>query len=249
MTLQQIHYALTIEECGSMNKASEKLFIVQPTLTNAMQELEHEVGFSIFLRSHKGVIPTPEGAELLEDLRNLYRHYQMVLQKYEGEGNFKRKFGVSTQHYSFAVKAFVEMARKYDMKQFDFSLRETQTQKVLTDVGSLKSEVGILYMSTGNERMLRKLMAEQHVAFYPLVRSRAYVYLWKEHPLAGEESIGIEQLEKYPCLSFEQEGEDLFLAEEILSENRYPQTIKPVDNAQSDGWTERIHTLFRHHFG
>ena len=46
MTLQQIHYALTIEECGSMNKASEKLFIVQPTLTNAMQELEHEVGFS-----------------------------------------------------------------------------------------------------------------------------------------------------------------------------------------------------------
>ena len=231
MTLQQIHYALTIEECGSMNKASEKLFIVQPTLTNAMQELEHEVGFSIFLRSHKGVIPTPEGAELLEDLRNLYRHYQMVLQKYEGEGNFKRKFGVSTQHYSFAVKAFVEMARKYDMKQFDFSLRETQTQKVLTDVGSLKSEVGILYMSTGNERMLRKLMAEQHVAFYPLVRSRAYVYLWKEHPLAGEESIGIEQLEKYPCLSFEQEGEDLFLAEEILSENRYPQTIKVNDRS------------------
>ncbi|MBQ9061932.1 MAG: LysR family transcriptional regulator [Eubacterium sp.] len=231
MTLQQIHYALTIEECGSMNKASEKLFIVQPTLTNAMQELEHEVGFSIFLRSHKGVIPTPEGAELLEDLRNLYRHYQMVLQKYEGEGNFKRKFGVSTQHYSFAVKAFVEMARKYDMKQFDFSLRETQTQKVLTDVGSLKSEVGILYVSTGNERMLRKLMAEQHVAFYPLVRSRAYVYLWKEHPLAGEESIGIEQLEKYPCLSFEQEGEDLFLAEEILSENRYPQTIKVNDRS------------------
>ena len=109
MTLQQIHYALTIEECGSMNKASEKLFIVQPTLTNAMQELEHEVGFSI---------------------------------------------------------------------------RETQTQKVLTDVGSLKSEVGILYMSTGNERMLRKLMAEQNVVFHPLVRSRAYVYLWGRHPLA-----------------------------------------------------------------
>jgi len=79
--------------------------------------------------------------------------------------------------------------------------------------------------------MLRKMMAEQQVAFYPLVRSRAYVYLWKEHPLAGEESIGIEQLEKYPCLSFEQEGEDLFLAEEILSENRYPQTIKVNDRS------------------
>lgn len=92
MTLQQILYALTIEECGSMNKASEKLFIVQPTLTNAIRELEKEMGITIFLRTRKGIIPTPEGREALNDLRNFYQHYEMLMQKYEGEENFKRKY-------------------------------------------------------------------------------------------------------------------------------------------------------------
>ncbi len=231
MTLQQALYALTIEECGSMSKASEKLYIVQPTLTSAIQELENEMGITIFLRTHKGVIPTPEGTEFLNDIRNLYRHYTMLVQKYEGEGNYRRKFGVSTQHYSFAVKAFVEMAKRYDMKQFDFAIRETQTKTVLTDVGSLKSEIGVLYMSARNEKMLRKLMTEQGVIFHPLIKCRAYVYLWDQHPLAKEKSISMEQLEPYPCLSFEQEGDEVYLAEEILSEKVYSQTVQVNDRS------------------
>ncbi|MBR3516098.1 MAG: LysR family transcriptional regulator [Lachnospiraceae bacterium] len=231
MTLQQALYALTIEECGSMSKASEKLYIVQPTLTSAIQELENEMGITIFLRTHKGVIPTPEGTEFLNDIRNLYRHYTMLVQKYEGEGNYRRKFGVSTQHYSFAVKAFVEMAKRYDMKQFDFAIRETQTKTVLTDVGSLKSEIGVLYVSARNEKMLRKLMTEQGVIFHPLIKCRAYVYLWDQHPLAKEKSISMEQLEPYPCLSFEQEGDEVYLAEEILSEKVYSQTVQVNDRS------------------
>ena len=231
MTLQQALYALTIEECGSMSKASEKLYIVQPTLTSAIQELENEMGITIFLRTHKGVIPTPEGTEFLNDIRNLYRHYTMLVQKYEGEGNYRRKFGVSTQHYSFAVKAFVEMAKRYDMKEFDLAIYETQTKTVLTDVGSLKSEIGVLYVSARNEKMLRKLMTEQGVIFHPLIKCRAYVYLWDQHPLAKEKSISMEQLEPYPCLSFEQEGDEVYLAEEILSEKVYSQTVKVNDRS------------------
>ena len=69
MTLQQVLYALTIQECGSMNKAAEKLYIVQPTLTSAIQELENEVGLTIFMRTNTGVIVTPEGPIALLSLR------------------------------------------------------------------------------------------------------------------------------------------------------------------------------------
>ena len=231
MTLQQILYVLTVAECGSMNKASEKLFIVQPTLTSAIQELENEIGLTIFLRTRKGVIPTPEGKEFLEDIRNFYRHYDLVKQKYEGEGDYKRKFGVSTQHYSFAVKAFTEMAKRYDMKEFDLAIRETQTKKVLTDVGSLKSEIGILFMSSANRKTIEKIMKDEELEFHPLIKCRAYVYLWGQHPLAKEKTISIEQLEPYPCLSFEQDEEEYYFAEEILSENTYPQTIKVTDRS------------------
>lgn len=231
MTLQQVLYALTIAECGSMNKASEKLFIVQPTLTSAIQELENEIGITIFLRTRKGVIPTPEGLEFLDDIRNFYRHYSMVMHKYEGEGDYKRKFGVSTQHYSFAVKAFTEMAKKYDMKEFDFAIRETQTKKVLTDVGSLKSEIGVLFMSSRNRKAIEKIMKDEELEFHPLIKCRAYVYLWGQHPLANEKTISIEQLEPYPCLSFEQDAEEHYFAEEILSENVYPQTVTVTDRS------------------
>ena len=231
MTLQQILYVLTVAECGSMNKASEKLYIVQPTLTSAIQELENEIGLTIFIRTRKGVIPTPEGKEFLEDIKNFYRHYSLVMQKYEGEGDYKRKFGVSTQHYSFAVKAFTEMAKKYDMKEFDLAIRETETKKVLTDVGYLKSEIGILFISSANRKAIEKIMKDEELEFHPLIKCRAYVYLWGQHPLAKEKTIGIEQLEPYPCLSFEQAEEEYYFAEEILSENTYPRTIKVTDRS------------------
>ena len=229
MTLQQIYYALTIEECGSMNKAAEKLYIVQSTLTNAVRELEKEAGFEIFLRTHKGVIPTAEGREFLHDIRMLYKHYDMVLQKYEDGDDVRREFGVSTQHYSFAVDAFVQMVKNYDVKKYSFAIRETTTKKVIEDVASLKSEVGVLYISNLNKNVIRKLISEAELEFTPLIKTKAYVYLWKGHPLSGEESISLEQLEPYPCLSFEQEEEGMYYAEEILSEHTYPQTIKACD--------------------
>ena len=231
MTLQQALYALTIEECGSMNKAAEKLYVVQSTLTSSIRELEQEIGIPVFVRSHKGVTPTPEGREFLDDIRQLYTHYGAVMQKYEGDGDYKRKFGVSTQHYSFAVKAFVEMAKRYDMKQFAFAIRETRTKSVITDVASLKSEIGILYLSTSNRKVLTKLLTENELEFHSLIKCRAYVYLWEGHPLAGEKTLGMEQLEPYPCLSFEQDDDEYSFAEEILSEKVYPRTVKACDRA------------------
>ena len=231
MTLQQVLYALTIQECGSMNKAAEKLYIVQPTLTSAIQELENEVGLTIFMRTNKGVIVTPEGAEFLEDIRGFYRQYDIVMQKYSGEGTYKRKFGVSTQHYTFAVRAFVEMAKRYDMNEFDFALRETTTMDIIRDVSSLKSEIGILYINELNRKAMNKLLTEHSLEFHSLIKCRAFVYLWKDHPLAKMESIGMEDLEDYPCMFFEQGENSEFLAEEILSENFYPKTLRVTDRS------------------
>ncbi len=229
MTIQQVMYALTIEEYGSMNKAAEKLYIVQPTLTSAIQELENEVGITIFMRTNKGVIVTPEGEEFLNDIRGLYHQYENVLQKYAGEGTYKRKFGVSTQHYSFAVKAFIEMAKQYDMNEFDFAIRETRTRTIINDVGSLKSEIGVIYRSAHNEKMLNKLLSVQGLEFTPLVQCYACVYLWAGHPLAKEKYITFDMLEPYPCFSFEQNEDSDFLDEEILGENDYAKKIKVTD--------------------
>lgn len=231
MTLQQLKYALTIARIGSMNRAAEQLFISQPSLSAAIHELEKEVGISIFLRSGRGVVPTPEGEDFLMYARQVYQQYELLQEKYSSGGNLKRKFGVSMQHYSFAVKAFVETVKKFDTLNYEFSVRETRTLDVISDVGSMKSEVGILYRSDFNRKIIDKMLGDNELEFFPLINCNAYVYLWKEHPLAKKKSLSLEELKEYPCLSFEQGDGTAYFAEEILSDNDYPRVIKSNDRA------------------
>lgn len=232
MTLQQIKYALAIADSGSMSKAADGLFISQPSLSSSIKELEKEIGITVFLRTTKGVVLTNEGSDFLSYARQVYQQHDLLTQKYSSKNGFKRKFGVSSQHYSFAVKAFVETVKKYDTLNFEFAMRETRTADVITDVGSMRSEIGILYMDNFNCKIIEKLLSDNDVEFVPLINCRAYVYMWKGHPLADEESVSLDRLRDYPCLSFEQgEHGSGFLAEEILSGNDYPRIIRSTDRA------------------
>ncbi|MBQ7573698.1 MAG: LysR family transcriptional regulator [Clostridia bacterium] len=231
MTLQQMRYAITIAQCGSMNKAADILFVSQPSLTGAVRAMEEELGITIFKRSKRGVTVTNDGAEFLQYVQRIYRQYEILEEKYGNGSKLKRKFGVSTQHYSFAIKAFVEMVKKYDTAEYEFAIRETRTKNVITDVGTLRSEIGILYMSDFNKDVIKKLLRDNDLDFHKLIECNAYVYIYKGHPLANAEYITFDMLKDYPCLSFEQGEESFYLAEEILSENEYTRVIKATDRA------------------
>ena len=232
MTLMQLHYIITISETGSLNKAAELLYVSQPSLTNAGKELERELGITIFNRSGKGVTLTNDGTEFLLHAKQIYGQYESVMEKYGKGGSYKKKFAVSTQHYSFAVKAFVDMVKQFDMLKYEFAIRETRTGEVISDVSKMKSEIGVLYLSDFNRKSMLKLLSSANLEFHHLINCQAYVYMWKNHPLAHESSISFSQLDEYPCLSFEQgDNGTFYFAEEILSTNEYSRTIKANDRA------------------
>ncbi len=232
MTLTQLNYLITITETKSLNKAAELLYVSQPSLTSAMKELEKELGITLFHRSGRGVTLTNDGAEFLPYARQIYGQYESVLEKYGKGGSYKKKFGVSTQHYSFAVKAFVDMAKGADLTKYEFALRETKTAEVISDVCTMKSEIGVLYLCDFNRKAMMKLFHSSGLEFHHLLDCQAYVYLWKGHPLAGYPSISFGQLEGYPCLTFEQgDNSSFYFAEEILSTNEYSRMIKANDRA------------------
>ena len=232
MTLQQLNYVITISECGSLNKAAEILYVAQPSLTGAVKELEKELGITIFNRGGRGVTLTNDGTEFLLYARQVYAQYKELLEKYGKAGNLKKKFGVSTQHYSFAVKAFVEMVKTFDTSKYEFAIRETKTKEVIDDVSTMRSEIGILYLSDFNRKALLKILSSQQLEFHSIIHCKPYVYLWKGHPLAKQKSITLPELQQYPCLSFEQgESSSFYYAEEILSTCEYPRIIKANDRA------------------
>lgn len=233
MTLQQLKYVIGIAETGSFNKAAEKLFVSQPSLTSTVHDLENELGIVIFNRTGRGVTLTNDGTEFLSHARQLYMNYQNLIEKYSGDGNgLRKKFGVSTQHYSFAVKSFVEMVKKFNTNDYEFAIRETKTREVIDDVSNLKSEIGILYLSDFNRKIIMNLLKSKDLEYHHLIDCKAFVYIWKGHPLAKNESISFSELADYPCLSFEQgEGASYYFAEEILSTDEYHRTIKANDRA------------------
>ena len=198
--LEEEGLVVTVHGKGSFISAANQELLME----ERRKELEKELGITLFFRNGKGVTLTNDGSEFLLYARQIYGEYETVLEKYGKNGNYKKKFGVSTQHYSFAVKAFVDMAKEFDMSKYEFAIRETRTAEVIQDVSTMKSEIGVLYLSDYNRKAMEKLLNNAGLEFHHLIDCQAYVYLWKHHPLANEESISFEQLEGYPCLSFEQ---------------------------------------------
>ena len=232
MTLTQLRYVITIADTGSMNEAARTLFIAQPSLSQAVRELEEEIGITLFRRSNRGVKITPEGKEFLGYARQVAEQYQLMEDRYITRKNSRKRFGVSMQHYTFAVKAFVEMVKQFGMDEYEFAVHETKTYEVIEDVKNFKSEIGILYLNDFNRAVLTKLFKEFELEFHELLTCGVYVYMWKGHPLAGKEEITLEELDAYPCLSFEQGVSNSFsFAEEVLSTYAYKRLIKANDRA------------------
>ena len=232
MTLAQLRYAITVAGASSMNEAARKLFISQPSLSAAIKELEEEVGVELSKRTNRGISVTLEGEEFIGYARQVVEQYNLIESKYILKENTKKKFGVSMQHYTFAVKAFVEMVKQFGMDEYEFEIHETKTYDVIEDVKNCKSEIGILYLNDFNKKVLTKLFHESAVEFHELLKCHIYVYLWKGHPLASKEEITLEELEEYPCLSFDQgHNNSFYFAEEVLSTYDYKRLIKANDRA------------------
>lgn len=232
MTLIQLNYAITVAGERSLNDAAKKLYISQPSLSSAIHSLEKELGFDIFIRSKSGITLTVAGAEFIGYAKSVIEQYAILDAKYLSHVNQKKRFSVSMQHYTFAVNAFVELVKQFGMDEYEFEVNETKTFEVIENVKNLHSEIGILYLNDFNQSVMKKIFSESGLQFTPLFECGIYVYLWKNHPLAKQEEISLEELEEFPCLVFTQgEQNSFYFAEEVLSTHQYKRFIRANDRA------------------
>lgn len=232
MTINQLKYIIAISKVNSINEAAKKLYISQPSLTNALQSLENEVGFDIFIRSKSGISLTVKGAEFLGYAKSVVEQYEILDAKYISKSNTKRAFHVSMQHYTFAVNAFIKVIRQYGMDEYEFEIHETKTHEVIENVKNQKSEIGVLYLNDYNKTVLNKMFNEAGIKFTPLFDCSIYAYMSKQNPLAEKTEVTMEDLEPYPCLSFAQgDYNSFYFAEEVLSTYEYKRLVRANDRA------------------
>ncbi|OQB12591.1 MAG: HTH-type transcriptional regulator CysB [Firmicutes bacterium ADurb.Bin193] len=232
MTLQQLKYVVTAADKGTISDAAKALFISQPSLTNAIKELENEMRITIFNRTNKGIVASNAGDEFLAYARQVLEQAELLEEKFLNARTHSPRFSVSAQHYSFAVNAFVDVIREFGANQYAFTLRETQTYEIIQDVSRLKSEIGILYTSSKNEEVIMKLIKQNRLEFAELFVAKPHVFISSKHPLAGRDMLTLEELEAYPYISFEQGAYNSFyFSEEILSTLDRNKNIRVRDRA------------------
>lgn len=232
MTVLQLKYVIAIASSSSMREAARKVFISQPALSTAIRELEEEIGIEIFTRTNKGITLTDAGNEFLAYAKQAVGQFNIIEDIYTERDKGIKRFSVSMQHYVFAVHAFVNVIREFDSSEYVFSVKETRTDEVLTDVRDRKSEVGVIAYSNTNESIMKKLFREYQLEFEPLMVKDTYVYVWKNHPFAKEKEIELAQLKDYPCVSFDQSSEkEYYISEEALGNYSYSKLIKSNDRA------------------
>ena len=245
MTLQQLKYIIEVAERGSITEAAKSLFIAQPSLSAAIRELEQELDISIFVRKSRGVLLTPEGAEFLGYARQVVQQAALLEDKYIARQAVRQRFSVSTQHYSFTSSAFIELVRAHSGQAYEFILREGKTYDTISDVKNLRSEMGVIYLSTFNEAVISKTLREANLVFSELFAAKPHIFVGRNNPLASRQSVTMADLVSFPCLTYEQGEQNAFYySEEILSTLNHDRSIKVTDKGTiidlmigTDGYT------------
>ncbi len=231
MTLQQLKYIVTVAERGSVSEAAKALFISQPSLSKAIREIEDCVHKTLFLRTPRGMVLTDDGQEFLGYARQVLQQMDMLEEKYSRETSVQH-FSVSTHHYTFAANAFVELVKKVGGDAYEFTLFEGRTHEILQNVKNMRSEIGIIYLSSFNEEVIRKFLREGGLSFTPLFTVEPHAFLSREHPLSGRSQIALSDLDPYPCITFDQGiGNSFYTAEEVFSTRPMQKHIIVTDRA------------------
>ncbi|MCR5402754.1 MAG: LysR family transcriptional regulator [Butyrivibrio sp.] len=234
MTILQLKYVIAIDEECSMRKAADRLYVSQPGLSSAVRELESELGIQIFERVHNGVVTTAAGASFIAYARHAVEQFEKVEDKYLNKRKERPTFSVSMQHYTVAVNAFIDTVREYDLDEYQYYIRETQTGEVIEDVKTMKSEIGVIALSEFNKNTFKKIFADASLEFNELFSRDTYIYLSKNHPLADRSELSLDDLRDYPCMVFDQgDNTSFYYREEALATYDYKKVISTNERATS----------------
>lgn len=206
MTLQQIHYVLTIARCGSISKAAQVLFIAQPHLSTMLRKLEKELGITIFQRSHEGVFLTADGREFLMYAKPLYEQERRIAELYAHHAVRHRfYFTLATQRYPFVVQAFITFFQHHDADAYELCLQEMSMYQVIQKVYNHHCDMGIINLTRRTRPFLTSYLAAKRLLFHPLADINTCAFFNQDHPLASKEKVTLDDLKPYPYLAFKAE--------------------------------------------
>ena len=167
MNILHLKYAVEVERTRSITGAATNLFMSQPNLSRAIKELEESLGITLFKRTSKGIVTTPQGEEFLfrakeilaklDDLEAVYRKAEPELQS----------FNISTPRACYITRAFTRLVNSLDTeKEMDLNYQETNSDRSINNILQSNYNLGIIRYQTAFESYFLKMILG-NVSQYP----------------------------------------------------------------------------------
>lgn len=197
MNLLHMKYAAEVARLGSLNKAAEALMIAQPNLSRSIKELEADLGISIFQRSTKGMVLTPDGEEFMDYATDVLKRIEKIEQSYREGSHKKRRFSISVPRAYYISAAMVEFSKNIGDAPAEVYYKETNSKKTIRKLLENEYKLGIIRYSESYDKYYKSMLEEKGLT-YEMIAEFSYVLLMsRRHPLADRETITYDDLCDY----------------------------------------------------
>lgn len=197
MNILHMKYADEVAKLGSLNKAAETLMIAQPNLSRSIKELEADLGITIFQRSAKGMVLTPDGEEFMDYARDILHRIDKIEQSYRDGSHKKRKFSISVPRACYISAAMAEFSKNIGDTPVEIYYKETNSKKTIRKLLENEYKLGIIRYSDNYDKYYKDMLEEKELS-YELVAEFSYVLIMsRDNPLAEKETITYEDLSDY----------------------------------------------------
>ncbi len=185
MNFLHLKYAIMVAETGSISKAAEKLYVVQPNVSRAIKELESDLNITIFERNSKGMIVTPEGEQLIHYAKRILRQIDDMekIFKYQKKKNV---FSISVPRASYISDAFVEFSKCLNnIDNAEVYYKETNAYRVINNVINEEYNLGILRYYINHDRYFKDIIEKKELKC-ELINQFKYVLIFNKNSALAE---------------------------------------------------------------
>ncbi len=198
MNILHLKYASEVARTGSLSKAADNLYMAQPNLSRAIRDLEETLGVTIFKRSPKGMVVTPEGEEFLRYANRILREIDEVEQLYREKTAEQQRFSISVPRASYISDAFVQFSRKIDPSvPTELFYKETNAMRAIKNILEADYRLGIVRYAENFDRYFKEMLEEKGLVHELVTEFRYVLVMSRDHPLASKADVRYDDLRPY----------------------------------------------------
>lgn len=197
MNILHMKYAATVAKLGSLSKAAEVLYIAQPNISRSIKELEADLGITIFTRTAKGMLLTPEGEEFIHYAEGILKQIDQVERLYKNNSPKKQKFSISVPRASYISEAFAQFSKALSDEPAEVFYKETNSQRTIHNILNNDYKLGIIRYAEHYDAYFKAMLQDKGLC-YELITEFSYCLIMsKDNPLAEKEEITFSDLAGY----------------------------------------------------